>query len=1190
MYRVVIIFSHNTLARRWVPVKEILSSKGVALQVYGQADAVSHEWLAQADAVYSDVSQQAQAYSELLEYSKTHPGCLFAGSLDLAAETGHAHVAAVDAFKRFLLGAATEDLCNAVRLLLKSTGSLQADIPAPGDPILCGIACPESERLYDTVEAYVGTNTSHLVPILYGRRYWTGGDLGIICELMQAVRESGFIPVPVFCDFTLANKINEPDHPLRLLLDPVKARLAVILNMAVSSVSGKHAPDTLFQLLGVPVLQLIRNYTQTEEEWRIADDSLIPMTYNFSVAQPEILGVIEPQLIACNSEPKTGGETPPAKGVERRLQRLSGRIQRWARLQSIPNSEKRVAVLLSNAPCKGVESTLTLSSGLNSAESAVLLMRRLQTEGYVVEEIPETGDALLQLIRDRKAHCEFRWTHVEHTVEKGGALAFIDETEYNRNFHKLPESVQEAVNNAWDPFPAKAMVHTNSSGNESLVITGLRFGNVSVLIEPKRGCYGTKCNGEVCRILHQPDIPPTHHWLATYWYLQEHFDALVHMGTGSSLDFLPGKRSALTDDCYSEISLGELPRFYPYVMNSVGEALLAKRRGRAVMLSHLSAPLKSVGKTLLLNELEDLHRQWVHAQENNDLKRGTHIAEVLQTRLLETAMIPVGLSGPAFSDVLGELPRRIQAMRSKRLEHGKHVFGSLPDEAALQLYLDEARNTPGFDEQVFRCGLKKCKDEMDHLIEGLNGRFIRSAQAGAISSGRDHLLPTGRNLYAMDLRSIPTPSAWEVGQEMGTLLLRKYLNETGVFPRSIGMTLWSSDVFMSEGEQTAQILWLLGCRPVWDAQGHVKSIEAIPVGELTFKDETGAIRVRPRVDATVRMSGVVRDLLEQVYLLLDDAVVLVAGLDESEEVNYVRAHVLERMQELEGELQQLPLHYRQRLATGRLFTDSPSAYGNGINLAIDASAWKDDKDLANAYINWTGGLCGRGVSEAVGASGTEAVMRCFGKEITRVDISYQRAVSAAYDPLAMACYSGYSGGMAAIKRASGGNDLKCYWGDTHGDAPTVRGLGEEIDLALAARMNNPEWIAAKLEEGYMGVADLSIFANTLFAWSATTLLVEKRHFDRVYEVLVADNKVSDRLKELNPHAFEEITRRLMEAASRELWLADDDALEGLVSAALELEGTIEDDLGSFQGEIQGASVNIMTEEDVERWQWKKVIS
>jgi cobaltochelatase CobN len=421
---------------------------------------------------------------------------------------------------------------------------------------------------------------------------------------------------------------------------------------------------------------------------------------------------------------------------------------------------------------------------------------------------------------------------------------------------------------------------------------------------------------------------------------------------------------------------------------------------------------------------------------------------------------------------------------------------------------------------------------------------------------------------------------------MGEQLLVKFLGEEGRFPESIGITLWSSDVFRAEGELIGQILWLLGCEPKWGTGDRVQGLVVMPESDLTMIDGSGKPTSRPRIDVLVQMSGIVRDTLPVFYEMIDDAVGKVAGLDEPDRVNYVRKHISEQLKNLQSSLNNKDESSLRRLAGMRVFSSKPGSFGVGVNLALDASAWNDDTDLAEAFINWTGYAYGKG-TDSTSAQMETASLEQYAKLIRSLDVAYQKAAAAEYDALSCGSYSGFQGGMAATKRGLGGGETKLYWGDSvTSDVPEVRDLAEEIELGFSAQLLNPDWVEVQKRQDYQGSSKVATMVNAAYAWSATSRVVTKDQFDGICRVYIEDEENRLWLTNSNIYALEEITRRLLEAQARGLWQADDEQLEAVRETVLSIEGDLEERMGPVQGELQGGSVDIITRDEVEAWDYK----
>jgi len=1204
--QVVFVFEYSALFNAWERAIAIAKEEGIDIAIVNQAarknrENESAEIFEHADAVYFAGTRYFPNFENLAALCGKARYTLPSG-MDAVTALGDRDEPALRRMDAYFTSGSARDFVNAARFMLHKAGFLPEAPPEPEPPLLCGIYHPEAKTPFQNLAGYLSwkretmksVDAAHFAAVCFPRMWLLSEDMELIHAVIAPLEKNGLHPLLIFCDGDLALSFGKiSPHPMDGILSECGLNLAAVWSLLSASMDGDGAADP-FQAYGAPVFQILRNYNQTVEEWKASSEGLSAMAICYGLTRPEMLGCIEPTLLACNKDAvKEGmpGKAYKAVPVPERIDHLSRRTARWHRLRMLPNSEKRVAVMLHQSPCKGVEATIASAAGLNAAESAVAILRRLKVEGYKVDDIPADGRDLMDRIFAKKAISEFRWTNVEEIEAKGGVIARIYREDYLRDFEKLPDAVQKRVNEGWDPFPGQAMVGDKETERPYLLITGIWFGNILIIVDPKRGCYGPKCDGEVCRILHEPDIPPTHHWLAVFWYLQREVDALVSLGTGSPLEYLPGKRAALGKDCYPEISLGTLPLVYPYIVSATGLGLMAKRRGRGVLIDYLTPAIARVADDSgAWAEMESLHAQYCAAREVNDGRRLANIMDSLRELLVKANLLEPESSDENLRIRIEELPGLVERLRKRFSGKRAHVFGKVPEADDVKLYIDEAagygiRDVNGV---ALSEALEKTSVEMDRLIAALSARFIPPGPSGCLSRGKTDILPTGRNFYGTDLRAVPTRAAWAIGSEMGRMILRKYLKEEGAFPRSIAVTLWSSDVFRADGELVSQGLWLTGCRPVWEAgSDRVSGIELIPSDELNMEDDVGVVIPRPRVDIVIQMSGIVRDTLPGIYQMLDEAVEKAAARNEPEEVNYIRANVERRVNELKDIMSDIDIPSLHRLARCRVFSSKPGSYGTGIGLAVDAAAWETDKDLAEAYVNWTGFAYGKGLEGVQPIQGNEtASLREYANLMGKIDVAYQKAIGPEYDALSSGSYSDFQGGMAAVNRAAGKGTARMYWGDSSdGEHPDIRALDQEISESLFSRLLNPEWIEQRRLDGSKGAHGVSGMVNTLFHWSANARVVTKEEFDAVWRVYIADEKNRLWLQSENIYALEEITRRLLEAASRNMWSADEDKLEELRNVMLSIEGDLEERMGPVKGEFQGGAVDIKRRGDVEKWHY-----
>ncbi len=395
------------------------------------------------------------------------------------------------------------------------------------------------------------------------------------------------------------------------------------------------------------------------------------------------------------------------------------------------------------------------------------------------------------------------------------------------------------------------------------------------------------------------------------------------------------------------------------------------------------------------------------------------------------------------------------------------------------------------------------------------------------------MLPTGRNFYSVDPKAVPSRLAWETGVAMADSLLARYRDDYGDWPQSVGLSVWGTSAMRTAGDDIAEVLALLGVRPVWDdASRRVVNLEPIPLAELG----------RPRIDVTVRISGFFRDAFPHVVTMLDDAVQLVANLDEPADDNYVRAHAQADLAE----------HGDQRRSTTRIFGSKPGTYGAGLLQLIDSRNWRDDADLAEVYTAWGGFAYGRGLDGAPAADDMN-------RQYRRIAVAAKNTDTREHDIADSDDYFQYHGGMVATVRALTGKSPAAYIGDnTRPDAVRTRTLSEETTRVFRARVVNPRWINAMRRHGYKGAFEMAATVDYLFGYDATAGVMADWMYERLSAEYVLDDENRKFMAESNPWALHGMAERLLEAAGRGMWAQPEQAtLDGLRQVLLETEGELE---------------------------------
>ena len=439
---------------------------------------------------------------------------------------------------------------------------------------------------------------------------------------------------------------------------------------------------------------------------------------------------------------------------------------------------------------------------------------------------------------------------------------------------------------------------------------------------------------------------------------------------------------------------------------------------------------------------------------------------------------------------------------------------------------------------VFACTeiiprLARTEREIDQILRALEGRFIEAGPSGSPMRGLVNVLPTGRNFYSVDPKSLPSRLAWETGQLLADSLVTRYKEEHGEYPKSVGLSVWGTSAMRTSGDDIAEVFALLGVRPVWDeASRRVVDLELIPLAELG----------RPRIDTTVRISGFFRDAFPHVLALLDDAVQLVAQADEPVEQNFVKAHAL-----ADSGGVGVDKHVR------RIFGSKPGTYGAGLLQLIESGNWRDDKDLAEVYTTWGGYAYGRGLEGVAAADDMRTAYK-------RIQVAAKNVDSKEHDIADSDDYFQFHGGMVATVRALTGSDPEAYIGDsTRQETVKTRTLHEESRRVFRARVVNPRWLAAMREHGYKGAFEMSATVDYLFGYDATTNMMEDWMYETLTQTYVADEVNREFFAKSNPWALRDISERLLEAAERKLWESpSEEALETLRETYLAMEGELED--------------------------------
>jgi cobaltochelatase CobN len=438
--------------------------------------------------------------------------------------------------------------------------------------------------------------------------------------------------------------------------------------------------------------------------------------------------------------------------------------------------------------------------------------------------------------------------------------------------------------------------------------------------------------------------------------------------------------------------------------------------------------------------------------------------------------------------------------------------------------------------------LEATTDEIKYFKSGIRGRFIPPGPSGAPSRGNADILPTGRNFYMIDPGSVPNRTSWETGKRLGDDMLSRYLTDNdGTFPENVAIVVYSGETIKTNGDDVAEIMYLYGVRPVWvDNTSKVVGLEVIPMEELR----------RPRIDVTLRISGLFRDTFPNLIERIEDAVNLVATLDESPEDNFVKKHVDSEVLALTAE--GLEIDEAVKLSKLRIFGCPPGTYGAGVDILVNSKKWETTEDLGTAYITWGGHAYGREIHG-------EKMQQVFARRLSKADVTIKNISSYETDMLDSDDFYNYHGGLiSAVKKESGVFPTSYSTNAADINHVQTRTIHEDSARIFRARINNPKWIEGLKQHGYAGAAEFSSMVDIVFGWDASTDVIDDWMYDSIADTYLLDEELREWIRENNPYALHQMSERLLEANSRGMWETDQERLDFIQDLYLEMEGEMEE--------------------------------
>ena len=854
-------------------------------------------------------------------------------------------------------------------------------------------------------------------------------------------------------------------------------------------------------------------------------------------ALPELDGAIDPV-------PLGGLVGEDIYLVPDRAKRLTSRINNWVKLRQTPPSERKIAIILYGfPPGYGAAGTAAL---LNVPKSLLNFLHKLQAAGYTVGEIPADGEELIRRVKEAdEATCE------------GQDARTTKETVNVKTLEKwLGYLLTSRIEKQWKSLTGTGI---KTDGDE-FQIGGIQLGNVWIGLQPPLGI-----SGDPMRLMFDRDLTPHPQYAAFYKWLQNDLqaDAVVHFGMHGTVEWLPGSPLGNTGYSWSDILLGSLPNLYIYAANNPSESMLAKRRGYGVLISHNVPPYGRAGLYKELMVLRDLIAEYREDTAKNYVLKEAICKKILDSGLeadcpfedarklgIAFSFENVGMfSADAFNRYLVKLYEYLQVVESRLFSSGLHVLGEPPNSEEMTSYLEayfgerlsqeqvqklvfeenEPQRRRGRREEekeglggVFEEGLLvrdlllQTTDELTNLLRGLNGEYILPAPGGDLLRDGAGVLPTGRNIHALDPYRMPSPAAYERGREIARKIIDKHLEEQGNYPETVAVMLWGLDAIKTRGESIGILLELVGAEPLKEGTGRIVRYELKPLAEVGH----------PRIDVLGNLSGIFRDSFVNIIELLDDLFVRAADADEPESENFIRKHAL--ILQAKG----------VQNYSARLFSNPAGDFGSLVNDRVVDGSWESGDELGKTWESRNVFSYGRkDKGEARPEVLTQLLQGC--------DRIIQEIDSVEYGLTDIQEYYANTGGLKKAAEKQRGKKVNTSFVESFSQDTTPRNLEDLLRLEYRTKLLNPKWANAMVNQGSGGAYEISQRMTALIGWGGTADFTDSWVYEQAADTYALDQEMAQKLREANPEAFRNIVGRMLEANGRGFWQPNADKLQQL---------------------------------------------
>ncbi|MBD6619297.1 magnesium chelatase subunit H [Komarekiella sp. 'clone 1'] len=1030
------------------------------------------------------------------------------------------------------------------------------DIPPPIETPNMGLLHPDYPGFFESPQAYLewfqtfcrdvasNVSTKSVVGILLYRKHVITKQ-PYIPKLISRFEEAGLIPLPIFI-----NGVEGHVAVRDWMTTDYEIQQRQLGNIETASLSNEAVKvDAIVSTIGFPLVGGPAGSMEAGRQIEVAKRILTAKNVPYIVAAPLLIqdihswtrqGIGGLQSVVLYALPELDGaiDTVPLGGlvgeniylVPERVQRLIGRVKSWVALRQKPVSERKIAIILYGfPPGYGAVGTAAL---LNVPRSLLKFLHALKDQGYTVGDLPEDGEELIRWVKEAD---ESYPTNVEtlHATSLPHATSQLNNTVNVRTLEKWLGYLQSSrIEKQWKSLTGTGI---KTYGDE-FQIGGVQLGNVWIGVQPPLGIQG-----DPMRLMFERDLTPHPQYAAYYKWLQNQFqaDAVVHFGMHGTVEWLPGSPLGNTGYSWSDILLGDLPNLYIYAANNPSESILAKRRGYGVLISHNVPPYGRAGLYKELVALRDLISEYREdPQKNYVLKEGI-CKKIVDTGLdadcpfedakrLGIPFTPENIrmfSAHAFNEYLVKLYEYLQVLENRLFSSGLHTLGEAPNEEELAAYLEAyfgEENEPQRhkehkeEERQITDLLMQTTDELTNLLRGLNGEFIPPAPGGDLLRDGTGVLPTGRNIHALDPYRMPSPAAYERGREIAQKIIAQHLQEHATYPETVAVMLWGLDAIKTKGESLGILLELVGAEPVKEGTGRVVRYELKPLSEVGH----------PRIDVLGNLSGIFRDSFVNIIELLDDLFQRAADAEESEDQNFIRKHALVlKAQGVEN-------------VSARLFSNPAGDFGSLVNDRVVDGNWESGEELGNTWQSRNVFSYGRQDKGQARPEVLNTLLKTSDRIVQEID-------SVEYGLTDIQEYYANTGGLKKAAEKQRGKKVTTSFVESFSKDTTPWNLDDLLRMEYRTKLVNPKWAQAMANQGSGGAFEISQRMTALIGWGGTADFIDDWVYDQAADTYALDADMAEKLRKANPEAFRNILGRMLEAHGRGFWQADADKLDKL---------------------------------------------